>query len=136
MIEGNMLEYIKGWGFLLSGIWGFILLPFAGVLIYSKKFKAVGIVLMIFVVLYVCMFLHDINAHIRGRRPWVPFYEWCFGLAIPIEGRSGVFASCPFTREIATLKVTHDRRGNHAISVWIPEKMKARQPVASATLVA
>ena len=108
-----MLEYIKGWGFLLSGIWGFILLPFAGVLIYSKKFKAVGIVLMIFVVLYVCMFLHDINAHIRGRRPWVPFYEWCFGLAIPIEGRSGVFASCPFTREIATLKVTHDRRGNH-----------------------
>ena len=71
MIEGNMLEYIKGWGFLLSGIWGFILLPFAGVLIYSKKFKAVGIVLMIFVVLYVCMFLHDINAHIRGRRPWV-----------------------------------------------------------------
>ena len=41
----------------------------------------------------------------------------------------GVFASCPFTREIATLKVTHVQRGNHAISVWIPEKMKDFTPV-------
>ena len=129
MIEGTMLENIKGWGVLLSGIWGFILLPFAGVLIYSKKFKTIGIVLVIFVGLFVCMFLHDINAHIRGQRPWVPFYEWCFGSAIPIEGRSGVFANCPFTREIATLKVTHVQRGNHAISVWIPEKMKDFTPV-------
>lgn len=57
MIEGTMLENIKGWGFLLSGIWGFILLPFAGVLIYSKKFKTIGIVLMIFVGLFVCLYV-------------------------------------------------------------------------------
>lgn len=57
-----------------------------------------------------------------------PFYEFCFGLAVPVE-RSSVFSECPFSISNATMKVTHVQRGKHALSVWIPDKMRDFTPL-------
>ena len=129
MLADGILDWVNGWLSILSGIWGIILLPWAISLFCERKQKVIGTVLMMLVGFYVFILIHDINAHLKNQRPWIPFYEWCFGLAIPVEGRSSIFATAPFDREKVTIKVTHVRRGKHSIGIWIPDKMDDFTPV-------
>ncbi len=125
----SIYEYLKGWMSLLSGVWGFLIWPFAVVALCNKRRKIIGVILLVLVGLFISIFLHDLHAHFNNRRPWVPFYEWCFGLLIPVEGRSSIFAVVPFDSEGVTVKVVHVRRGNHSIGIWIPIKMDDFTPV-------
>lgn len=127
----DAVNLIKGVINVLSGIWGVILFPFAIVILYNKTVKIVGFVLMFLVGIFVYILIHDIHAHVNNRRLWIPFYERCFRLTVPVGG-SSVFSECQFARSNMTLKVSHEMRGKHAISVWIPEKMKDFSPVKAA----
>ena len=129
MSEDTIWEYMKAWFSVLSGIWGIILLPFAISCFYERKQKVVGLILMMLGGVYVFIFAHDLKAHLNNQRPWIPFYEWCFGLAIPAEGRSSVFATMPFDSEKSNIKVIHVRRGKHCVGIWIPDKMDDFTPV-------
>lgn len=112
----------------MSGVWGIFILPFAVEMACSRRFRLAGIVLLSSVGIFTFIFVHDLNAHLANRRPWIPFYEWCFSLAVPVE-RSGVFSECPFSGSNATMKVTHVQRGKHTISVWVPVRMEDFTPV-------
>lgn len=121
-------ERVSAFCHLLSGVWGIFVLPLAVEMSHAKRFRLIGVLLWAAVCAFACIFIHDLNAHLTNRRPWVPFYEFWFGLAVPVE-RSSVFAECPFSISNATMKVTHVRRGKHALSIWIPDKLKDFTPV-------
>ena len=128
-MSGAILDCVKAWLRFLSRTWGVILWLFGLFALCSVRRKFVGVILAAFVGVFVLMFFHDINAHLKNRRPWLAFNEWCFGIAIPIESRSGTFATVPFNGDEATVKVSHVQRGNHSLGVWIPDKMNDFTPV-------
>lgn len=125
----EILEWIKGWLNLLSGVWGVILLPYAILSLVERKSKIIGIILIAFVMVYVVIFIHDIQAHLNNKRPWVPFYEFVFDLAIPLEERTSALATVPIGRERVLTKVRHVKRGNYSIGIMIPDKVNNFTPV-------
>lgn len=128
-MSGAILDRVKAWLRFLSGTWGVVLWPFGLFALCSGRRKFVGVILVALVGVFVLIFFHDINAHLRSRRIWLPFHEWFFGLAVPVEGRDGVFATVPFDGDNATIIVKHIQRGNHSLAVWIPDKMNDFTPV-------
>lgn len=121
-------RYVNALCSFVSGTWGMFILPFAIAMMHTKRLRLVGGVLLFFVGIFAFIFFHDFKAHLTNRRTWIPFYEWCFGLVVPVE-RNGVFSECSFSGSNVTMKVIHVQRGKHAISVWIPEKIKDFTPV-------
>lgn len=131
MTDGFSLEYMKTCYSFLSGTWGIILLPFAVSALYSRRCRLLGVVLMAFVGVFVFILLHDIYVYSKNQRTWLPFYERCFGMAAPIDGKSGVFATVSFDSDKTSVKVTHVQRGNHSIGIWIPDKKNDFTPVGA-----
>ena len=121
MIADSMVECVKGWCFLLSGIWGVVLLPFACAVILDKKKRGIRGVILVSVGLFFIILGHDLNAHFKGRRTWVPFYEWFFGLAFPREGAHVILVDVPLSN--CTTNISHYWRGNYGITVWVPNSM-------------
>ncbi|MGN0847737.1 MAG: hypothetical protein ACI4RA_10195 [Kiritimatiellia bacterium] len=115
----------------LSGTWGLVLLPFAISTLHDRRHKLLGIALVAFVGVFAFVLTHDIYVYSRNQRTWIPFYERCFGLFVPIEGGRGVRATVSFDGDKASVKVRHVQRGNHSIGIWIPDKMKDFTPVGA-----
>ena len=114
----NIMEYIKGWGFLFSGIWGFMLIPFAIIFISQKKTKYLGLFLLTVVGLFVVLLTHDVVVYRQNKRPLVPFYEWIFTLFIPHGGPPSMLLDAPLSN--CTTNISHYWRGDYGITVWIP----------------
>lgn len=131
MIMDDAVDYIRGWLHLLSGIWGLLLAPVAIAVATDKKTRIAGIALIFLVGISGFIFIHDIHSHFAGKRPWIPFYEFVFGLAIPVDRDAGMLAHESFSTGTGKLKVEHVRRGNYAVRIWIPETMQDFSPIGA-----
>ena len=121
MHADGIIDMLTGWCFLLSGIWGFLLFPFAIALAYQKKTKLIGVALLTAVTLFVVLLFHDIIAYERGKRPIIPFYEWAFSLFLPHDGLDTVLIDVPLSN--CTTNISHYWRGNYGVTVWVPDKI-------------
>ena len=55
MCADSIVDFLRGWCFILSGTWGFLLLPFAMALVCQKKARVIGIALLMAVILFFCI---------------------------------------------------------------------------------
>ena len=121
MDAGNIMEYLKGWGFLLSGLWGFILFPFAVSFVCQKKTRKLGVLSLTAVGLFVALLTHDVVVYRQDKRPVVPFYEWIFTIFIPHGGPPSVLLDVPLSN--CTTNISHYWRGDYGVTVWVPNRM-------------
>ena len=122
MCADSIVDFLRGWCFILSGTWGFLLLPFAMALVYQKKARVIGIALLMAVILFFALLCHDIVVYRNNKRPFVPFYEWIFTLFIPHGGSSSMLLDTSLSN--CTTNISHYWRGDYGVTVWIPDKMR------------
>jgi len=121
MFADGIIENLKGWLFLLSGIWGFILLPFAISFIYNRKTRLISAVFAVLVGTFVALLVHDIAAYKHNRRPIVPFYECVFTLLTPHGDSRTMLLDAPLSN--CTTNISHHWRGNYGVTVWVPDRI-------------
>ena len=120
MADG-ILDWVKGLLSILSGIWGFILIPFAIVFIYDRKKRLVGVGFSILVAMFIILLAHDVVAYRQHRRPVVPFYEWLFTLLIPHVDSRTILLDAPLSN--CTTNILHYWREDYGVTVWVPNRM-------------
>ncbi len=118
----DISEWFKGWFSILSGIWGFILIPFAISFICDRKRRMVGVSFAILVAMFLILLTHDVIAYKQHRRPAIPFYEWLFTILIPHGDSRTTLLDVPLSDYYAT-NISHYWRGNYGITVWVPNRI-------------
>ena len=76
-------ERVSAFCSLLSGVWGIFVLPLAVEMSHAKRFRLIAILLWAAVCVFAYIFIHDLNAHLTNRRPWIPFMNFALALLFP-----------------------------------------------------
>ena len=121
MVIDCVLDWFRGWLFVLSGIWGFILIPFAVAFIYDERKKKVGAVLAAFVAMFTILFVHDAVTYLHNKRPVVPFYEWVFTLFAPHSDSQTMLLDIPLSN--CMTNISHYWRGDYGVTIWVPDRI-------------
>lgn len=118
-----LFDLFGGFLYLLSGIWGFVALPFAIIFLWLPEMRDVGKRLGILVLLFFLILAHDIVAHVNGHRAWVPFYERVLPFWIPEDDSDNTLACENLSGRELEMTLRHSRNRNYGFCVWIPRKL-------------
>ena len=118
-----LFDLFAGFLYLLSGIWGFIALPFAIIFLWLPEMREVGKRLGVLVLLFFLVLAHDIVAHVNGHRAWVPFYERVLPFWIPMSDSDKTLACVNLNSRKLEMTLRHLRNRNYGFCVWIPRQL-------------